>query len=154
MDILAIFNEAFFGSLKSILTIAKVVIPLMVVMEILKSFKILDKLSNLLYPVTKFLGISKKSSFPLLVGLVLGLAYGAGVIVKSAKEGDLSKKDLYLLMIFLVTCHSVIEDTLIFVAIGANGWLLLGIRIPLAMILTALVARKLNKKSAKLNDSI
>ncbi|MTI49233.1 MAG: nucleoside recognition protein [Firmicutes bacterium] len=151
MEFISILGEALKGSLESVFTIAKVVIPLMFIMEILKDLKILDKLSDILRPGTKFLGISKNSSFPLMVGLTLGLAYGAGVIIKSAKEGDLSKKDLYLLMIFLVTCHSVIEDTLIFIAIGANGWLLLGIRIPLAIILTVIVSKHIDKylKSSK-----
>jgi len=114
-------------------------------MEILKDLNILDKLSNILEPVAKLLGISKKSTFPLIIGLFLGLAYGAGVIIKSAKDGELSKKDLYLLIIFLVACHSVIEDTLLFVAMGANGWLLLGIRVIIAITLTALVARNIDK---------
>ncbi len=154
MDILHILQEASIGSLKTVLTIAKFLIPLMFAIEILKALNILDRLSDFLQPVSKLLGLSKEASFPLLVGLILGLSYGAGVIIKSSKEGNLSKKDLYLLMIFLVTCHSVIEDTLLFVAIGASGWLLLGIRIPLAIILTALVAWRMNKKQEKLGGTL
>ncbi|EOD00570.1 nucleoside recognition domain-containing protein [Caldisalinibacter kiritimatiensis] len=143
--VIDIIKEGLFGSLRSIFTIAKIVIPLMIIMELLKDFKILDKISNLLQPLSKLLGISKKSTFPLIIGLFLGLAYGAGVIIKSAKEGELSKKDLYLLMIFLIACHSVIEDTLLFVAMGANGWLLLGIRVPVAILLTILVGKHFDK---------
>ncbi|MBW6512513.1 MAG: hypothetical protein K0A93_10450 [Desulfuromonadaceae bacterium] len=33
---------------------------------------------------------------------------------------------------FLLTCHAVIEGTLIFVAIGGNGWQMLGIQVVLA----------------------
>ena len=145
MDFSTVFMEAFTGSFKYVFTIAKVVIPLMFIMEILKDLNILDTLSDLLKPMTRFLGLSKNSSFPLLVGLTLGLAYGAGVIINSAKEGDLSKRDLYLLVIFLVACHSVIEDTLIFVAAGASGWLLLGIRVPVAIILTVILSKHIDK---------
>lgn len=140
-----IFKEAVNGSINSILTIAKIIIPLMIFMEILKDIKFLDKLSDLLKPVARFLGLSKNSIFPLLIGLIFGLAYGAGVIIKSAKEGELHKKDLYLLMIFLVSCHSVFEDTLLFVAIGANGWLLLSFRLITAIILTIAVAKVFDK---------
>ncbi|KPU26837.1 nucleoside recognition protein [Caloranaerobacter sp. TR13] len=145
MDLILIFKEAVNGSINSIITIAKVIIPLMILMEILKDIKFLDKLSDLLKPVARFLGVSKNSIFPLLIGLIFGLAYGAGVIIKSAKEGQLKKKDLYLLMIFLVSCHSVFEDTLLFVAIGANGWLLLGFRLITAIILTIAVAKILDR---------
>lgn len=142
---LTILSEGFWGSMDSVYTIAKIVIPLMIFMEILKDLKVLDKVSSKLEPVTKVLGITNKSTFPLIIGLFLGLAYGAGVIIQSAKDGDLPKKDLYLLMIFLIACHSVIEDTLIFVAIGANGWLLLSLRLVLAVTLTILASKNIDK---------
>jgi hypothetical protein len=143
--IVNILREGFSGSIESVYSIARVVIPLMIVMELLKELKVLDKISELFKPVTGFLGISKKGAFPIIVGLFLGLAFGAGIIIKSAKEGELSKRDLFLIIVFLVACHSVIEDTLIFVAVGANGWLLLGMRILVAVILTILISKYINK---------
>ncbi len=145
MDIILFIKEGCSESLVSIITIAKIVIPLMIGIEILKDFNILDKVSSFLNPLAKFLGISKESTLPLVIGLVLGLFYGAGVIIESAKEGELSKKDLYLLMIFLVACHSIFEDILLFVAIGANGWLLLSVRLVTAIILTSLVSKHIDK---------
>lgn len=145
VDFILFIKEGFSESMTSIITIAKIVIPLMVGMEILKDFNVLDKISTFLKPLSKFLGISKEATLPLVIGLVLGLFYGAGVIIESAKEGELSKKDLYLLMIFLVACHSIFEDTLLFVAIGANGWLLLSIRLITAILLTFLAAKHIDK---------
>ncbi|WP_252187871.1 nucleoside recognition domain-containing protein [Anaeromonas frigoriresistens] len=148
------FGESISQSFSSILTISKVIIPLMIAMEFLKEYKIIDKLSNLLSPLSRLLGMSKKTIFPLVVGLTLGLAYGAGVIIQIAKEGKLSKKDLYLLLIFLVACHSVIEDTLLFVAMGANGWLLLSFRIVVALILTILASKNIDKILSIKEDKI
>lgn len=145
MDFVGILRESIIGSIDSIISIAKVVVPLMIAIEFLKTLNILDKISNHLSPLTKFLGMSKNSAFPLLIGLILGLAFGAGVIIKSALDGEMSKRDLYLLMIFLVSCHSVFEDTLIFVALGANGWLLLGIRLTVAIILTFVSSKYIRK---------
>lgn len=145
MDFINMIKDGIVGSLSYVFNIALIIIPLMIVMQFLKDLKILDKIANWMEPVAKFLGISKKSTFPLLIGLLLGLAYGAGVIISSAKESELTKRDLYLVVIFLVACHSVIEDTLIFVAIGANGWLLLGMRLVIAIALTILVGRNIDK---------
>ncbi len=145
MDFIEIIKEGATGSISSVLNIAKIVIPLMVVIQLLKDLNILDRLSYLMRPLAKFLGISEESTFPLVIGLILGLAYGAGVIINSAKEGNLKKKDLYLVVIFLVACHSVFEDTLLFAAIGANGWLLLGTRIIIALVLTSLTSRYIDK---------
>ncbi len=149
MDFIEIIKEGTTGSISSVLNIAKIVIPLMVAIQLLKDLNILNKLSHLMRPLAKFLGISEDSTFPLIIGLVIGLAYGAGVIINSAKEGNLNKKDLYLVVIFLVACHSVFEDTLLFAAIGANGWLLLGTRIIIALVLTSLTARYIDKILAK-----
>ncbi len=142
-DITTIISEGILGGLKSVLNIAIIVFPLMIVMEIAKDLNILDKISDFCKPLTKWMGVSKESAFPLAIGLVFGLAYGAGVIIQSAKEGNLDKRSLILISIFLVCCHAVVEDSLIFVAIGANGFFLLTVRLVTALILTVLISKKL-----------
>lgn len=145
MDITAILKEGFIGSLSSVFDIAKVVFPLMIAMQIAKDYYILDYLSKFMKPITNFLGMSKESGFPLMVGIVFGLAYGAGVIVQSAKEGNLSHRDLILLSVFLASCHAVFEDVIIFVAIGANGWLILASRILAGVLVTYVVSKRLDR---------
>lgn len=145
MDIFAVFTEALSGSLKSVWNIAIIVVPLMIVMQLAKDYKILDYISGFLKPVTDFFGMSKESAFPLLVGLSIGLSYGAGVIIQSSKEGNLSKKDLVLLIVFLASCHAVFEDTLIFVAVGANGFILFGTRLVVAITVTYIISKRADR---------
>ncbi len=145
MDVTAVFKEGLFGSLSSVFDIAKVVIPLMIAMQIAKDYHVLDYLSKFIKPVTNFLGMSKESGFPLMVGLVFGLAYGAGVIVQSAKDGNLTRRDMVLLSVFLASCHAVFEDVVIFVAIGANGWLILASRILAGVLVTYAVSKRLDR---------
>lgn len=143
VEITNILAEGIIGGLKSVLNIAIIVFPLMIIMEIAKDLNILNKISDFCKPLTKWMGVSKESAFPLAIGLVFGLAYGAGIIIQSAKEGNLDKRSLILVSIFLVCCHAVIEDTLIFVAVGANGFLLLTMRLVTALVLTILISKKL-----------
>ena len=143
MNVLSIFGEGLLGGLRSMLTLSLIILPLMISMEIAKDINLIDKISKALSPLTRFMGISEKSAFPLAVGMIIGLAYGAGVIIQSAKDGDLDKRSLVLISIFLVCCHAVIEDTLLFVAIGANGVLLLSIRVITALVLTIFISRKI-----------
>ncbi|MFA5576859.1 MAG: nucleoside recognition domain-containing protein [Tissierellaceae bacterium] len=145
MDFSLYIKESVLGSLSSVLTMAKIIIPLMMVMEVLKDSNILDRLSHKISPIARFLNISNNAVFPLIIGLIFGLSYGAGVIIESAEENDLSKRDLYTLMIFLVACHAVIEDTLLFVVVGASLWFLLGIRLIVAIIISYLASKVLNK---------
>ncbi|MCT4564443.1 MAG: nucleoside recognition protein [Maledivibacter sp.] len=142
-EIMTIVTEGLIGGFKSVFNIAIIVFPLMILMEIAKDLNLLDKIADFCKPLTKWMGVSKESAFPLAIGLVFGLAYGAGIIIQSAKEGNLDKRSLILVSIFLVCCHAVIEDTLIFVAVGANGFLLLTMRLVTALVLTIVISRKL-----------
>lgn len=143
-----VLKEAVTGSLMSVKQIATIVIPIMIAMEILKDLGILDKIADLFSPVVKIFGMKKESGFPLVIGIIIGLSYGAGVIFRSAKEDNLPKRDLYLITYFLVAAHAVFEDTAIFVAIGASGTLLLTTRLLVASFFTFLASRIIKSSNA------
>ena len=145
MDFMAYLKESFTGSMSSVLIMAKIIMPLMIVMEILKDAKILEKLSKKLKPIAKFFDISNEAVFPLIIGMIFGIVYGAGVIIESAGESNLNKKDLYILVIFLVACHSIFEDTFIFAAVGANLWLLFVTRLIVATIVAYFASKVIDK---------
>jgi hypothetical protein len=88
-----------------------------------------------------FAGISGNGLIPFLTGIVIGLTYGAGVIIHSIRSTDIGKREAFLILLYLSLCHAVIEDTLIFVVIGANGIVLLLARFFLATLSTYLVHR-------------
>ncbi|SDK18813.1 nucleoside recognition domain-containing protein [Natronincola ferrireducens] len=143
---IGVIKEASIGSFNSVYSIAIIVIPIMIVLELLGNYKILDKITQLFEFFTKIFNVSKESVLPWLVGLIFGLSYGAGVIIQTTKEGNVSKRDTFLITVFLATCHAIFEDTLIFVAVGANGFILLGIRFFVAFILTYLLSKQISLK--------
>jgi hypothetical protein len=96
-------------------------------------------------PVTRLLGMKENTSTTLAAGLLFGLAFGAGVMIQAAKEDGVSKKDLTLAFIFLVACHAVVEDTLIFIPLGIPVLPLLLVRLSVAILLTIIVALVWNK---------
>ncbi|WZL72684.1 nucleoside recognition protein [Clostridiaceae bacterium 35-E11] len=138
-----VMKEALWGSFQSVYSMAVIVIPMMIALQMAKDYQLLSKIAEWFRFITRLLGISKDAIFPLLVGVFFGISYGAGVIIESSREGNLNKKDLFLVVIFLVTCHGIVEDTLIFMAIGANGFLLVTLRIATAICLTYLLSKKL-----------
>lgn len=129
-------QKASFG----ILQLALIVIPLMIVVQYLKDLHYLQKFSDKLAPFTKVIGVQPNASMTLVAGLVIGLAYGAGVMIQAVREDGVSKKDATLVFIFLVACHAVIEDTLLFVPLGIPVLPLLIIRLITAFVLTIIVA--------------
>lgn len=129
-------QTAFMG----IFQLAMIVFPLMIFIQWMKDLKFLDVFTRWMQPVTKTLGLSPNTATALSAGLLFGLAYGAGLIIQAVKEDHLQKRDIYLLFIFLVACHAVIEDTLIFIPLGIPVWPLLVIRLVIAAILTIMIA--------------
>lgn len=129
-------EKASFG----VLQLAMIVIPLMLMIQILKDKGYLQRISNGMGPLTRLLGIQKNASLTLASGLVFGLAMGAGVMIQAVQEDGVSKKDATLAFIFLVACHAIVEDTLIFIPLGIPIWPLFIIRLVTALVLTIVVS--------------
>lgn len=123
-----------------IFQLAIIVIPLMVVIQVLKELKWLDVFARWVSPFTRLLGMKENTSMTLAAGIAFGLALGAGVMIQAVKEDNVSNKDLTLAFIFLVACHAVVEDTLIFIPLGIPVLPLLLIRLVTAILLTMIVA--------------
>ena len=71
----------------------------------------------------KFIEESKKNvskGFSISVGVILGITYGAGILIKEVESGKISKNDIFYIGTFLMICHAIIEDTLLFVIFGAD----------------------------------
>ncbi|MCA0386506.1 MAG: nucleoside recognition protein [Firmicutes bacterium] len=142
MELLEIFFEkGIVGSIKSVWGIAIIVIPLMLFMEIAKDLKVLDYIGKLFKPVTKLFNAHEKSGFPLAVGIIFGISYGAGVLIKSTEDGDIDSKSLLIISVFLAACHAIVEDTLLFVAVGATGMTIILMRVLVAFIVTMIISR-------------
>ncbi|TDL78881.1 nucleoside recognition domain-containing protein [Peribacillus frigoritolerans] len=122
-----------------IVQLAIIVIPLMIIIQVLKDKGFLMVFSRWMAPITRMLGMKENTSMTLVAGLTIGLAYGAGVMIQAVEEDGVSYKDLTLAFIFLVSCHAVVEDTLIFVPLGIPVLPLLIIRIITAVVLTMAV---------------
>lgn len=129
-------QKASFG----VVQLALVVIPLMVIIQYLKDRNYLQRFSEKLIPLTKVLGIAPNASMTLVSGLVIGLAFGAGVMIQAVREDGVSKKDATLVFIFLVACHAIVEDTLIFIPLGIPILPLFLLRLFTAFVLTIVVA--------------
>ncbi|MCK5294330.1 MAG: nucleoside recognition protein, partial [Arcobacteraceae bacterium] len=122
--IIGSFTSAISLSIKIILLIT----ILIFIMDFIKTRKfILEGQKN----------ISK--GFSLTVGVFLGITYGAGILIKEAKSGTISNEDLFYIGTFLMICHAIIEDTLLFVIFGADFTMVIIIRTISAIIFSYLL---------------
>lgn len=117
----------------------------MIVIEIFKDTKFIDKLSNIIKPITKFFTISENSGISLVFGIVFGLTIGAGAVIQSVKDYNIDKRSVFLVTMFLSMCHAVFEDSMIMGAAGANIIAVLGSRIISAVLITLILSRLIKK---------
>ncbi|AYC30119.1 nucleoside recognition domain-containing protein [Paenisporosarcina cavernae] len=146
------FDIFMFGLQKAsfgVLQFALVVIPLMIMIQYLKEKLYLQRASKKIEPFTKLLGIQPNASMTLISGLVIGLAFGAGVMIQAVQEDGVSKKDATLVFIFLVACHAVVEDTLIFLPLGIPILPLFLLRLVTAFVLTIVVSKLWQQAEAR-----
>jgi hypothetical protein len=136
-----VFLVALWGALKLAGKLLLIVVPLVTLFEVLRYLPVFRRAGNAIDPLMRGMGLTRDAAIPLFTGIFLGIAYGAGIIIRVAQEKNLPRRQLFLIGLFLATCHAVVEDTLIFVVLGANGWIILGLRLLLAVALTALLAR-------------
>ncbi len=115
----------------------------------LLSVKIIGLISAIIFLMdalkrTQFIqnyGQRVQTSFSLLTGQLLGITYGAGILFKEAESGNLKKKDIFFIGTFLMICHSLLEDPLLFVLFGANYWVMIISRLVMACIATFLLSK-------------
>jgi hypothetical protein len=115
------------------LKIFLIVMPLIIFLEWAKSQRWFGRFIEATNPLFRPVGFRPQALFPLLIGLLFGIAYGAGVLIPQARSGDLDAKQVFLIAAFLGLCHAIIEDTLLFVALGAHGWVIVVSRFLIAL---------------------
>lgn len=124
-----------------------VLLVLIVVLKVMEALNMMRFVNGLLSPLLRLLGISRDAAPITVVGLVLGLSYGGGLIIREAHRGQLAPRDVFLAANFMGLCHSLIEDTLIVVALGANLSVALFGRIAFSVLFAIALARLLQRTS-------
>ena len=124
------------------LILALVIIAgLIFLMRLLEYLGIERVLHWLLTPFLKLLGIGKEAANITIVGMILGLSFGGGLLIEQAKSGKVSKRNIFLSMSLLCLCHSIIEDTLLLLLLGADLWGVLWARLLFSFVFVAVLSR-------------
>ena len=102
-----------------------IVLGLTVMIDLMRYYRLFTPVVSMLRPFTQINGLPHKSAFMWMAGIVFGLAYGSGIIIAESKAGHLDHDELIRLNLSLGISHSLVEDTFLFVAIGASlFWIL------------------------------
>ncbi|MDX1553718.1 MAG: hypothetical protein R3198_13915 [Marinobacter sp.] len=129
------------GQATTLATIFVVIFVLINVLKLLRWLGIEGMIYKLLYPILRLLGIGPAAANITVIGLTLGLSFGAGLLLREAHSGRLTPRDILLTICFLGLCHSLIEDTLLIMLLGADLSGILWARLAFALMVIALMAK-------------
>lgn len=123
---------------------------LILLIDILRWSGAMEWIKRLIAPIFRYAGLRSEASELVAIGLLLGVAFGGGLMIKEAKAGHLSPRQIFLSCVFMGFAHGAIEDTLLVVAMGADLTSVLLGRIVFAIVATALIAGVLKLTSEDL----
>lgn len=135
------------GLLDTMLSMLVILLALSWGLEILKVTGLMKLVMKALSPVLRLAGIRGEASQFTSVGLFLGISYGGGLLIREARSGAVSPRQVFVSCVFMGFAHSIIEDTLIVVALGADLSAVLGGRLVFALAVTAAIAAILRSVS-------
>ena len=126
-------NDVFISWLTSSFQMAVILFTIIsalnILYKLLLEYNLIAKLTKTIRPVLSFFGLPESVGFLWLIGYIVGLAYGGAMMIEQLNDGKVTKSDVKLLNYHLAVSHSVLEDNLIFVALGVSYWLILAVRL-------------------------
>lgn len=129
------------GQVQNLAMIFVIITLLSAVMRVFTAIGLTGLCVRLLAPVLRVLGIGSEAGTLTIVGMIMGLAYGGGMIMHEAHSGKVGSKDIFSSLSLMGLSHSVFEDTLLMVVIGGHVSGLLWARIIFTLVVIALLVR-------------
>jgi spore maturation protein SpmB len=115
------------------LRMALFIFSLNILQNILREFGMIDRLTWPLRPVMAAFGLPRPVSFLWIVANCVGLGYGGALMIAEIEKGDIRPRDTRLLNTHIAISHSLLEDTLLFAAIGIGVFWIIVPRMLLAV---------------------
>lgn len=138
-------DTGYFGwgldQLKNFGVIFVVIAVLLFALKILKLLGVEKLMALLLRPFLRILGISKEATNLTIIGITLGLSFGGGLLISEAKRGHIGPRDVFTAIMLLNLLHSLIEDTLLIMLIGADFYTIFWGRIVFSVLVVAFIAQ-------------
>lgn len=149
MAIIESINQGLIAGLISVGKLALIILPLMMLVEAAKQYGWLESFAKRAQWFTNVFYLPGNAALPALIGLFIGIVSGSGVILQAAKEENYSRATLIILFVLVGICHSLLEETAIFIGLGANIFVVAGARLIVALTFAYLIGWLLERQWMK-----
>ncbi len=136
--------------LNQLITFSQVFVIIAVLMTFLKILKVSgieNLIASALQPLLRFIGLGKNTTSITIIGILLGVVYGGGLLINEAKSEKVSKHEIFGSLTLLALLHSIIEDTILILLLGAHISGALFFRVFFAILLTSIMIRLVKRLS-------
>lgn len=128
-----VFQTWLISQVKMVGMVFLIIYSLMVLQRVIEAYGWLRPLSDFLSPLMVVFGLPRKSAYMWLVGNVLGISYGAAVMLELQEKKLITARDSNEVNYHLIMSHSLLEDTIVFAATGISALWIIGSRVLFAM---------------------
>ncbi len=126
-----------------------ILMGIMLLMKVLEKFGLNKLLQSIFKPLLTKLGIGKEATNITIIGIILGISYGGGLVIRESRAGRIPPRDIFFALVLMSLFHSVIEDTLLMLLLGGNLWGILFGRLIFALSTVWLLVHLINLVSEK-----
>jgi len=130
---------------KSLVSIFAILTLLLVLLDFLNMTGLTQRITGLLEPVLRAIGLEPRLAPVTTVGLLMGLAYGGALIIQAMKQQTFGPRARFMALACLSLLHGLIEDTALMLAIGADIRVILFGRLAFTLVFIAALARMLKR---------
>lgn len=112
-------------TLHLVLKVVVLVTALMFLQRLLEEFGFNTWLARIFAPVMQLMGLPREVSFLWIIANTLGLAYGSAVLIEQVDNKTIKRSSADLLNHHIALSHSLLEDSLLLIAVGAMApWII------------------------------
>jgi hypothetical protein len=148
--LLEILYQGLIAGLISVGKLALIILPFMVMVEFAKQYGWLEIISKRSQWFTAIFHLPRTAALSVFAGLFIGIVSGSGVILQAAKEENFSRATLTVLFVMVGICHSLFEETVLFVGVDANIFVVAGARLITALLFAYLIGWILERQSIRI----
>lgn len=154
MAYLGIIYQGLLTGLIIVTKLALVILPFMVLIEFAKQYGWLERIAKRSRWFTAVFCLPASAALPAFVGLFIGIVSGSGVILQTAREENYSRATLTTLFVMIGICHSMFEETALFLGVNANIMVIAGARLINALLFAYLMGRFLSRQNSGISKKI
>ncbi len=114
------------SQIKTLTLILIAIFIIFTIVQLMKDFNLVKKITAIFTPFLSVMKISRSNNTVTTICYMIGLSYGYGMLKEEANNSPYFKKEQpFKVITFLALAHAIVEDGLIFMFLGASGWIVI-----------------------------